>query len=386
LLKSFSFRIFANVAELPYNWDSFCQENIFLSSKYLKILQASAPQNMNCYCIGVYKNNLLCGIALAQILNLTTVKSFGLNKSCLQSKLRDWVFKKFASNVLFVGNNMLTGQNAYRFDESISLENFITTLQKAVVEIQLICKSKNQKIHLINYKDFYESEIKQLQKIGFKDYYQFEIQPNMIFEIPETWHSIDDYVGALSKKYRDQFKRSHKKMMGIEKRKMSLQEIENQSERIHELYMNVTKNAPFNTFYLSENHFVTLKSLLKNDFLFYGYFLEGKLIGFNTLIKNNTDVDTYFLGYDDAFQRERMLYLNMLYDMLTYGINKKFNQIIFARTALEIKSSIGAKPHRMFGFLKHNNTVVNKFLPNLFGYFEPKVVWQERSPFADKLI
>jgi hypothetical protein len=29
-------------------------------------------------------------------------------------------------------------------------------------------------------------------------------------------------------------------------------------------------------------------------------------------------MDTYFLGYDDSIQREKMLYLNMLYDMILF--------------------------------------------------------------------
>ena len=91
---------------------------------------------------------------------------------------------------------------------------------------------------------------------SFTDFYNFEIQPNMVFEIPENYKTIDDYVVALSKKYRDQYKRSHKKADGIEKRKLSLEEINIHNNRINELYLNVTKNAPFNTFYLSENHFV----------------------------------------------------------------------------------------------------------------------------------
>jgi hypothetical protein len=105
------------------------------------------------------------------------------------------------------------------------------------------------------------------------------------------------------------------------------------------------------------------------------------LIGFNTLIKNGTDIDTYFLGYDEKFQREKMLYLNMLYDMIGYSINKGYNRIIFARTALEIKSSVGAKPTMMYGLIKHSNPVINLFVSRAFSYFEPKMEWQERKPF-----
>ena len=51
---------------------------------------------------------------------------------------------------------------------------------------------------------------------------------------------------------------------------MDLEEILKYEEKIHELYLHVAQNAPFNTFYLSKNHFSVFKEKLGNDFLFYG--------------------------------------------------------------------------------------------------------------------
>uniref|UniRef100_UPI003752C486 8-amino-7-oxononanoate synthase n=1 Tax=Flavobacterium sp. TaxID=239 RepID=UPI003752C486 len=355
--------------------------NIFLSKSYLKVLENSAPKNMICSFIGLYKSDVLVGIAISQMLSIANVSSFGVNKSCIKSKIRDLVFRKFANNILFVGNNMLTGQNAFYFSDQITFHDGLHILNKAVIELQKNFKKQGQQIHILNFKDFSATDSKNFETESFSNYYKFEIQPNMVFDIPEHWNNQDDYVNALSKKYRDQYKRARKKSDGILKRKLSLEEIISCNGKINELYLNVTKNAPFNTFYLSENHFVTLKKELGHDFLFYGYFIDNELIGFNTLIKNGNVIDTYFLGYSDDFQREKMLYLNMLYDMIGYSINKKFRKIIFARTALEIKSSVGAKPEKMFGYIKHHNKIVNKFMPNLFKYFEPEVIWQERNPF-----
>jgi len=160
-----------------------------------------------------------------------------------------------------------------------------------------------------------------------------------------------------------------------------LSDIENHKTTINDLYNNVAKNAPFNTFFLSENHFYELKKQLGHNFLFYGYFLDEKLIGFNTLIKNGDAIDTYFLGYDDEHQRDMMVYLNMLYDMVGYSIKKGFKKIIFARTALEIKSSVGAKPYEMVGFMQHSNPLINTFIGKIFKSLEPETVWQERNPF-----
>lgn len=378
---SISFKIYNSTTEFHENWDELAVGNIFLSKSYLNVLEHSAPENMCCHYIGIFKTEKLIGIALTQMICLTKVTSFGANKSCLQSKIRDFVFRKFASNVLLIGNNMLTGQNAFCFSDAITFNESVIVLKNAVAEIQEIFKKKGQEIHILNYKDFTIQDSKHFEINAFSDFYKFEIQPNMIFDIDENWNSIDDYIAALSKKYRDQYKRARKKFDGIIKCKLSLEDIVIHNQKINELYLNVTKNAPFNTFYLNENHFIDFKKKLGHDFLFYGYFIDDQLIGFDTLIKNGNVIDTYFLGYSDEFQREKMLYLNMLYDMIGYSINKKFKKIIFARTALEIKSSVGAKPLQMFGFIKHNNPIINKFMPKLFKYFEPEVIWQERNPF-----
>ena len=211
--------------------------------------------------------------------------------------------------------------------------------------------------------------------------YQYSTQPNMLFDSPNHWKSEQDYINALSKKYRDQYKRARKKAEGVEKRKMHLEDIIKHEETIYDLYHHVAKNAHFNTFFLAKNHFRTFKEILKDKFLFYGYFLDEKLVGFNTLIKNGDVMDTYFLGYDDSVQREKMLYLNMLYDMIAYSINKGFKEIIFARTALEIKSSVGAKPQEMFGYAQHRNSIIDLAFEKIFCYLEPKVEWKERNPF-----
>ncbi len=378
---NFSFKIFASTDELPDTWNDLSKTNIFLSKDYLRVLENSAPANMIYNFIGLFETENLIGIALSQMISTNGVNITGEKKSCIKSIIRDFVFKRFASNVLFVGNNMLTGQNAFAFSENYDFNSIFLTLNLAVKKIQQDFESNGKKIHLLNYKDFSDLDLFNFNDKLFSNFYKFEIQPNMVFDIPENWHSNDDYILALSKKYRDQYKRSHKKADGIIKCKLSLEEIVIHNSRINELYFNVTKNAPFNTFYLAENHFIEFKKQLGHNFLFYGYFIDDNLIGFNTLIKNGDTIDTYFLGYDDNFQREKMLYLNMLYDMIGYSINKKFKKIVFARTALEIKSSVGAKPMRMFGFIKHNNKFINRLMPQLFKYLEPEVVWQERNPF-----
>ena len=376
-----SIKIYSSVLELPENWNDFAIDNVFLSKEYLEVLEKSAPSNMFCHFIGLFDQNKLVGISLSQFLDLNKLESFGERDQCVKNAVRNTILKNFCSHILIIGNNMLTGENAFSFSEKIEKVGILVALKMASTKLKAIFKKKGLKVHITTYKDFIEEELKSFHQAGFKDYFQFSAQPNMIFDIPDHWKSEQDYIDALSKKYRDQYKRARKKADGIEKKKMELADIIKHEDAIYELYYHVAKNAHFNTFFLAKNHFRIFKEILQDKFLFYGYFLDEQLIGFNTIIKNGEVMDTYFLGYDDSIQREKMLYLNMLYDMVAYSINKGFKEIIFARTALEIKSSIGAKPLKMYGFAKHSNPIADLAFEKVYCYLEPDAEWKERNPF-----
>ncbi|MCG2610661.1 GNAT family N-acetyltransferase [Flavobacterium sp. SM15] len=381
MLSKTTFTIYSEIKALPQNWDQVAVNNAFLQKAYLQVLETSAPTNMQCFYIGIFENSELIGVSLAQYINLNKLESFGERDKCIKTAVRNFIFKNFASHVLFLGNNMITGQNGYTFSKEIEFKHISEVLIQCADAIIDYFRKKGIKIHLVSFKDFYPHCAEELKHFDFANIYEFNTQPNMIFELNHQWKTEADYVGAFSKKYRDQFKRARKKCEGITVREMNLEEIASQEKRIYELYHHVAKNAPFNTFFLAENHFSTFKKQLKEQFVLCGYFTEDKLVGFHTLLLNGTVLETYFLGYDSEVQKEKMLYLNMLYNMTQYGIENGFQKIIFGRTALEIKSSIGAQAIRMSGFIYHRNKLINKYIGKIFTNLEPEAQWQARHPF-----
>lgn len=380
-LDKISFKIYNSVKNLPVLWDVVAQSNVFLQTPYLTVLEKSAPVNMECFYIGIFENSELIGVSLAQYLDLNKLESFGERDKSLKIAIRNFIFKNFASHTLFLGNNMITGQNGYVFSKEIDFNHISEILLQSADEITLYFKKKGISIHLVSFKDFYDHCSVELKKYRFSNIYEFNTQPNMIFYLDKNWKSLDDYVAALSKKYRDQFKRARKKFDGIQVHNLFYEEVLQNEEKIYELYHYVAKNAPFNTFFLSKNHFSTLKGQCGNRFQIFGYFLNEELVGFHTLLLNDETLETYFLGYNDHIQKENMLYLNMLYNMTEYGIQNGFKRIIFGRTALEIKSSIGATPIQMSGFIYHNNKLINRFIGKIFKNLEPELNWQQRHPF-----
>ena len=380
-MDKLTFNIYNTVEDLPAIWDTVAQSNIFLQTPYLAVLERSAPVNMECFYIGIFEESQLIGVSLAQYLDLNKLESFGERDKSLKVAFRNFIFKNFASHTLFLGNNMITGQNGYAFSKAIDFEWISKVLLQSAEEITTYFKKKEIAIHLVSFKDFYEDCAFELKKFRFKEIYEFKTQPNMILYLNPNWKSMPDYLDALSKKYRDQYKRALKKRNGIQVKNLSFVEVIQHESTINHLYHYVAKNAPFNTFFLAENHFSTLKGQCGNRFQIFGYFLNAKLVGFHTLLLNDATLETYFLGYDATVQKENMLYLNMLYNMTEYGINKGFSRIIFGRTALEIKSSVGAIPVKMSGFMYHKNKWVNKYLGKIFKQLEPELNWQQRHPF-----
>jgi hypothetical protein len=205
----------------------------------------------------------------------------------------------------------------------------------------------------------------------------------MIFDVKTDWISPQDYVSAFKKKYRSRYRTAKKKSRTIDRKELALDDVFSLSDQLYQLYENVSDNAGVNSFKLHETHFYNLKLELKEDFKLFGYFIDEQLVGFYTLILNSTKLETYFLGYNQAFQQEHQMYLNMLFDMASFGIEHNYKQVIFARTAMEIKSSIGAKPHQMSLYLKHtNNVIANTVLKGVVKYANPVREWDERHPFS----
>lgn len=376
---SYQIKIYSTVSEIPDHWNSVVGDyNIMLAKEYFQALESSGPKNMKCYFVGVFQNDELIGGALFQYLNFQNHSTFQKNQ--IWCSIRNFFARQFSKDLMILGNNMLTGQNGFYFDSSkITLEEVIPLLDVMVKKMQ----TEIRKTSLVIYKDYQSGFIKHFQDQEHQGYFRFSVQPTMMLKLRENWKSFDDYLNDFSTKYRTRAKSAKKKLAGIEKVELSLDDIKKHHQQINLLYHNVAENADFNTFFLSDNHFEKMKENVKEKFKIFGYFSQEKLIGFYTLILNNDDIDTYFLGYDKEHQKEKQLYLNMLLDMVEFGINNQFKRIIFGRTALEIKSTIGAEPIEIFGLMKHNNFLFNRFTERIFTSITPKTEWIQRKPFKN---
>ncbi|WP_231567345.1 GNAT family N-acetyltransferase [Lacinutrix sp. Hel_I_90] len=381
------YKLYDTVNNLPDSWDRLQAHDLFLKTNFLKGLEYSCPDNITPFYVGIFKAEALVGIAIIQRVEMYFDDIFrDTSDKYLYRKAKQIVAKIVRGNALIIGNLMHTGQHGlYCNTQVITFETYLNTLDSAICKIKAEIKDKQgKKIRIIAFKDYFEDDVMHQNRAFFKKHnmYKVEMQPNMIFELPESWNSVDDYTSSLKKKYRDRYKTARKKGLNIIKKELTLAEIKSKETELFQLYKTVSDNAGVNSFVLCDHHFSRLKQELENQFKIFAYFLEDILVGFYTLILNNNRLETYFLGYNKALQYKHQLYLNMLYDMASFAIENKYSAIIYARTAMEIKSSVGAKPRTMYIYMKHtNNLVANTLLKFIVKYLNPITVWQERHPF-----
>lgn len=380
------FKIYRAVSELPNGWNNLAQNDIFLQQPYLKGLEQSTPSNITLFFIGIFKEEEMVGVALIQLVNLQAKEIFRTRASSkIPSILRAMAFKLLNGNVLVVGNLMHTGPHGFHFNsDKITQAAFLNIIFKALDAVKIQIKSEDGvRINALLFKDFFDREILPQSQMIFRQgtFHNIEVQPSMILQIPEKWKTLNDYQNDLLKKYKARLRNTRQKLGKISLQEMTPDELLENSELLHHLYKNVSDKASFNTFLLSVNHFYILKQELQENFKVFAYYSEGHIIGFYTLILNGSFLETYFLGYERELQEKFRLYHNMLFEMISFGIDHKFSEIRFGRTALEIKSSVGASPKTMSMYIKHCNPVINKLVKLLMKITHPPQNWKERHPF-----
>lgn len=381
-----TYHIYYSYKELPENWDSTVTHDVFLQSHYLKAVENASPTNIQWFYVGVFNGQELVGVAIIQRVQLYLKDMFRQTEvSCFKECVRHVISKIIKGNILVVGNLTHTGQHGIFFkSDKITLADFLNLVYQAIDELKTHIKHHQQKtIRAILFKDYYEADVihNESDFFNINKLHKVAVQPNMLMSIQPNWLSNADYIKEFNKRYRDRYKRAKKKLGHVTCLELEAEAIKSHSKRLYSLYLNVSNNAKFNTFLLPETHFYSLKTVLKETFKVYGYFLNEKLIGFYSLILNGKYLETYFLGYDVERQCSNQLYLNMLYDMAKFAIENKFETIVYARTAMEIKSSVGAIPKPMIMYVKHTNPFLNSILKHLFKLMDPTQKWEQRHPF-----
>lgn len=384
-------RLFDSIPKFAEEWDAVApKNNVFLQRPFLTAVEDNPPEGMQFRYLLFYENEQPFGLAVCQILYFRADESLTWEEEKkpagffwnVAKRLRGQLARKVEFNTLICGNLLLTGEHGYYFDPRYANgEETVFLVSEAINYLlqQLQLDGVKISVHLL--KDYYSSGdpiVNSFVEYGFNE---VKVQPNMVMELRPEWRSFKDYLNALQSKYRVRARRAFKKAQGIKRKEFSFQDIEDNNQTINELYQQVASGVEFNVVKLDPNYWLGLKQQLREGFQLTGYYSGDRLIGFYTTIKNGDELEAHFLGIDKDCNRDFQIYLNMLFDMVRRGIEKGVHRIIFARTAMEIKSSVGAKAEEMYCYLRHRNNISNVLAAPILNFLQPRVSWTPRHPF-----
>lgn len=278
-------------------------------------------------------------------------------------------------NVLTAGQLLLTGPNGIKASPSLDKKELTFLLSEG---LEAIANQLPKKIHGIMLKDLDLGQHPEDNR-----FHPLPVQPNMILDVKPSWSSFDDYLGAMSSKYRIRVRRARKKGKNIERKELELEDLKLHQQEMHSLYKKIATQAEFNTAVLPADYFFKWKKHFPTRFRVWGYFIDEKLIGFSSAVYNGHEFEAHYIGFEQQYNRSHQLYLNMLYDFVEEAIVSESASLIFCRTALEIKSSVGAEAKELHCWLKTRVKGSNAVVAKIAQLIAPPQEWQARHPFKE---
>lgn len=358
----------------------------FLSYAYFKSLEEDPRLRM--YYAEIRKEGELKGMAYFQVVTIagrnlskaiggsSSEKGLGFSFARL-AKAVNCKFMYREWDLLIGGNALNPSKEGFAFEGLSNKE--VTRYMKRILE-EVISEANNEgfniKATLVpGVMDDWSEEI--LSGLSFRD---IEIEPEMILVGLDEWNSFDDYLKAMSSKYRVRTKKVYKNSAALEEQLFTLDDIEENKDALMKLYHNVVDKAQLCLHKVDHHYFSRLKKSLNNTFQVKAYKEEGKIVGFISWFVSEGELHAHLIGLDYDVNKKLSLYQRILYDLVAEGIKANCSTVIFGRTAPEMKSTIGARPISSSAYFKTTNAISNAALRPLRKLVnQPE--WVIRKPF-----
>lgn len=376
---------YADVAAAGRCWEALAGDDVFVQPAFLKVLEQYPPALDHGCCILRHPVKGQVGL-FCQFLPFDAGRQIRLDNND-STRNADWLGdlrRRVAGwlrfEVLTLGQMVVSGPHALL---GARPDGLMTELLPAAMEsLAVWLGTQGRPIDAIMLKDLTLLESPAAASWQESGYHQLPVQPLMMIREVDRWGGMDDYLAELTSKYRVRYRRARKKLNGIHRRLLSPEEVEQAGDAFYRLYRSVATDAGFNAVELKFGYFAAMQRELGSDFRLWGYFQEDRLIGFKTAVTGAGILHAHFLGYEPEMNSRYQLYHNMLYDLLEEAIEGGFSTLDYGRTALEIKSSIGAVAEQYFCGLRSRLHFTNWLIPYVAHWLSPLPDWQARHPFG----
>jgi hypothetical protein len=371
------------------NWHNARDLPVFLTGAYLKAFEEAQLPGLGFIYGELLLGNNHAGFFYFQLIDLSTVKigsvihsePYGKFMKLVSEKITHSLLgrKRSVKHYLLVNGNMSVSGNYGSFIDSGYTKAF-PELYIEILEAVSKYTEDDGEVSVTISKDFqFENDLlqKQLQSAGF---IRFVMDPVMILNTQPSWKNFEDYLQSLSSKYRLRTITVMEKMEEYELKELTNNDIAANHDRLNELYHAVVSKSPVRIVQTDISYITHLKKELKNSFRVFAWFKDDMPVAFFTAFNYAGRTEAHHIGIDYHLNRTHSLYQNILYQLIKVTIDNRSELLDYGRTAMEMKSTVGAVPVDYAAYIKISNRVLNHlikpFMPS-----SPPSNWVQRDPF-----
>jgi len=385
----YSTRIFNYIDEIPeLVWDSLSEaNNTYFTKPYLKAFEVHNAHRIQFFYLVVYSGNEPISIATIQVLEFDFVAAdFTSNANAFIQKASFCLgnlIKRNYVKIMICGSAFLSGEHGIYIkpneDKKLVLEQLIKGIQAIINANRYLEKW----VDIILLKDFITKSLPIVNNLKKHNYSPVQVDPNMVLTLNSEWNEFEDYLSSFKSKFRVKAKKAYKTSCNLVVKDFTSEDVKHYKKELTRLYYNVKDKSSFNPETLNIATYVSLKEVLKEDFILRGYFLEDTLVGFMSGVVSQNSLDAHYVGIDYDLNKKHAIYSRILYDYVQIGIERKLGYINFGRTAGEIKSTLGAVPEELTCYVRHKKSVANFLFKPFIRKIKP-AIFEQRFPFKKK--
>ena len=352
---------FDDMMTVPWDqWDALPNPSAYTDPRYFRAMAGQKKVTCRIGLLKTPEGTCLGGIHMQSVLTESRSPEEHMNVSLgvkILMKILHPGGQPFRFRTLVAGQSLGTGEHAFRWNPNIPPAARVHFTERA---FEACARHWGSRVWMA--KDFGHDQDAALQPHWSKKWQRATFDPLMVTPLDPAWTSQDEWMEALRTKARTKVRSIIARNADIAlERVTDPEKLRAMGPELISMYRRVYGRASIVMGGLENDDFARLAEEWGGDFLLVTHHFEGQLVGFHCGLhhaesgtvgpskKSNSGgtIEAYFVGFDPELNKEYALYQRMLIEFIGWGIQCGAGRVVMGRTALEIKSTIGALPVSM---------------------------------------
>ena len=352
---------FDDMMTVPWDqWDALPSPSAYTDPRYFRAMAGQAKVTCRIGLLKTPEGTCLGGIQMQSVLTESRSPEEHMNVSLgvkILMKILHPGGQPFRFRTLVAGQSLGTGEHAFRWSPNLSPAARVHFTERAFEEC---ARHWGSRVWMA--KDFGHDQDTALQPHWSRKWQRATFDPLMVAPLDPAWTSQDEWMEALRTKARTKVRSILARNANIALERITDPEkLRAMGPELISMYRRVYGRASIVMGGLEKGDFARLAEEWGDDFLLVTHHFEGQLVGFHCGLHHAAPsaqnpasdtahggtIEAYFVGFDPELNKEYALYQRMLIEFIGWGIQNGARRVIMGRTALEIKSTIGALPVSM---------------------------------------